>query len=42
MIVVIATIYDGFMTCEAKMAEIYDKAVLVAAGLGGYVCRGRD
>lgn len=36
-IIAMATFFDGLLTRETKMLEMYDEATLVSAGLGGYV-----
>jgi hypothetical protein len=40
-IAAMATFYDGLLTREPKMAEMYEEAVFVAAGVGGYVGCGK-
>lgn len=41
-IAAMATFYDGLLTREPRMGEIYEEAVFVAAGLGGYVRCGKS
>ena len=36
-IIAMATFFDGLLTRETKMGEMYDEATFVSAGLGGYV-----